>query len=101
MGSAGRKAWIVATSMGAVEASKDQLGFCRWNYALRLLQQYAKTNLIVINIPPHNLSTPPPPPSTCSTSSNALERRDKVKKTEDSLNRVMHLSCWGPSSVRF
>lgn len=35
--------WIVASSIGAVEALKDE-GFARWNFTMRLLQQHAKAN---------------------------------------------------------
>ncbi|KAI3466165.1 hypothetical protein Pfo_022828 [Paulownia fortunei] len=62
------RAWLVAASIGAVEALKDQ-GFCRWNYAFRHLQQHAKTNL----------------------------REQKLKQSEESLRKVMYLSCWGPN----
>lgn len=98
VGGGARKAWIVAASIGAVEALKDQLGFCRWNYALRSLHQHAKANLIIVISPPRLSSSP-----SASASTNNMGRKDqrRLKKTEESLNKVIHLSCWGPNSVRF
>ena len=41
---AARKAWIVAATIGAVEAFKDQ-GICRWNYTIRPLHQHTMNNI--------------------------------------------------------
>lgn len=84
---------IVAASIGAVEALKDQLGVCRWNYGLRLMQKRAKTSVqayyqshIVHNSAPSN---------------SAIYGKVKIGRKEQSFNRVMELNSWGPTTVRF
>ncbi|KAJ9185007.1 hypothetical protein P3X46_004687 [Hevea brasiliensis] len=87
MGSA-VKAWMVAASIGAVEALKDQ-GFCRWNYTIRSLHQRTKNNLKTIS-----------QAKKFSSSSGAVVS-DKVRESrqaEESLRTVMYLSCWGPNN---
>ncbi|KAK7312766.1 hypothetical protein VNO77_36881 [Canavalia gladiata] len=85
MSSAGR-AWIVATSVGVVEALKDQ-GICRWNYALRSAQKQVKRHV-------GSLSQGNKLPSSATASTS---RRLKEKQSEESLRTVMYLSCWGPN----
>nr|GMC47528.1 2-nonaprenyl-3-methyl-6-methoxy-1,4-benzoquinol hydroxylase [Ipomoea batatas] len=87
--SSGSRAWIVAASMGAVEALKDQ-GFARWNYALRMIQQHAKSNLR-----PYSQATRLSSPSSALVSGKI--REDKLKQAEESLRTTMYLSCWGPN----
>ncbi|XVF78481.1 hypothetical protein PTKIN_Ptkin14bG0137100 [Pterospermum kingtungense] len=42
---AAMKAWVVAATIGAVEALKDQGILCRWNYTIGLPHQHAKNNI--------------------------------------------------------
>uniref|UniRef100_A0A2P2M6T0 Wound-responsive family protein n=1 Tax=Rhizophora mucronata TaxID=61149 RepID=A0A2P2M6T0_RHIMU len=82
------RAWAAGASIAAVEALKDQ-GFCRWNYTLRSLHQYAKNH--VRSIPQaKNLSSP----SSAVVSRKFSEA--KSNQSEESLRKVMYLSCWGP-----
>ncbi|XP_060189623.1 uncharacterized protein LOC132618607 [Lycium barbarum] len=85
--SSSRRAWIVAASVGAVEALKDQVGLCRWNYPLRSLAQHTKNNIRSYS-QAKKLS---------SSSSSLVARSDKAKQSEESLRTVMYLSCWGPN----
>ncbi|KAM7503245.1 hypothetical protein LguiB_002149 [Lonicera macranthoides] len=84
-----RKAWAIAASIGAVEALKDQLGLCRWNYPLISLNQKAKSSLTSYYLRPN----------TRLSSSNSISilgnmrEEDKVKRTEESLKNVMNLKC--------
>ncbi|WCJ30613.1 Wound-responsive family protein [Euphorbia peplus] len=90
MGSRSGKAWMVAASIGAVEALKDH-GFCRWNYSLRSIHQHAK------NISLRSSSSSMV--SSSSTSSNNQVREESSRKAkEESLRTVMFLSCWGPNN---
>ncbi|KAL2245397.1 UNVERIFIED_CONTAM: hypothetical protein Sindi_2807900 [Sesamum indicum] len=99
MSSGGRAAaWIVAASIGAVEALKDQ-GVCRWNNVLRSIQQHAKNRVQSYY---HTHVVHPKPSSAGGVVAQRMMRDlEKVQKTDKSLNRVMDLSCWGPTTVRF
>ncbi|KAL3736237.1 hypothetical protein ACJRO7_025228 [Eucalyptus globulus] len=87
MNSAG-KAWIVAASIAAVEALKDQ-GFARWNYPIRSVHQHLKSNLRSYS-QAKKLSAP---------SSSAVAKG--MRRLEESHGKIMHLNCWGPESTRF
>ncbi|XVF78046.1 hypothetical protein PTKIN_Ptkin14bG0096900 [Pterospermum kingtungense] len=89
MSSTSKLSWMVATSIGVVEALKDQ-GLCRWNYALRSVQQHAKANIRQYS-QAKKLST------TTSSSLSKKLRDDKLKQSEESLRKIMYLSCWGPN----
>ncbi|TMX01183.1 hypothetical protein EJD97_024981 [Solanum chilense] len=82
--SSSRRAWIVAASVGAVEALKDQVGLCRWNYPLRSLAQHTKNNLRSYS-------------QAKKLSSSITTKSEKIEKSEESLRKVMYLSCWGPN----
>ncbi|KAI3728710.1 hypothetical protein L6452_17351 [Arctium lappa] len=80
---------MVAGTVGLVEALKDQ-GFARWNYTIRsAIHHHAKFNLRSI-CHTKNLSSP-----AAMASSRAMEQ--KINQSEESLRKVMYLSCWGPN----
>jgi len=75
--------WSVATSVGVVEALKDQ-GICRWNSVIRSAQQHAKHNMRSLSHANNKISS-------------TKLRDEKSKQSEESLRTVMFLSCWGPN----
>ncbi|XP_061336814.1 uncharacterized protein LOC133283904 [Gastrolobium bilobum] len=87
--SSAHRAWIVAASVGIVEALKDQ-GVCRWNYALRSAQKHVKNHV-------GSLSQTKKLSSSAMVSSCSRLKGEKVKQSEESLRTVMYLSCWGPN----
>ncbi|MBA0798952.1 hypothetical protein Gohar_009498 [Gossypium harknessii] len=77
--SSSRRAWIVAASIGAVEALKDQ-GICRWNYTAKAGVQHAK-NYVRSASQAKNLS---------SQSSAAISKGlRQSKQSEESLRTVI------------
>ncbi|KAK9076336.1 hypothetical protein SSX86_004670 [Deinandra increscens subsp. villosa] len=82
------KAWMVAGTVGLVEALKDQ-GFARWNYTIRAIHHHAKANLRSVS-QTKKLSSP-------ATKASTRGIQEKTKQSEESLRKVMYLSCWGPN----
>ncbi|KMS98371.1 hypothetical protein BVRB_4g093270 [Beta vulgaris subsp. vulgaris] len=86
MSSARSRAWIV---MAAVEGMKDQ-GYARWNYTLRSLHQHVKNNV-------RSYSQAKKLSGSSSSVISQKFRDEKLKQSEESLRKVMYLSCWGPN----
>ncbi|KAF7110783.1 hypothetical protein CFC21_110861 [Triticum aestivum] len=80
---------VVATSMAAVEALKDQAGLCRWDYALRSL--YHRAVVTGRRAVPASLSS-------SSSSQAAVGRAARPRRSEEEkLHKAYHIVCWGPN----
>ncbi|KAL8502284.1 hypothetical protein ACS0TY_021424 [Phlomoides rotata] len=92
------KAWVVATSMGAVEALKDQ-GFCRWNHAFRSIHHNAKNGLMIgsLSQAKSKLSLSSSLRDDQSASAIAPSSNGRLQESEESFRKVMFLSSWAPN----
>ncbi|CAN1161065.1 hypothetical protein LINPERHAP2_LOCUS23706 [Linum perenne] len=87
-----------AATVGAVEALKDQ-GFCRWNYAIRSIQQHSKNK---IRSPSRSVRKPPAKQQHSSSTPATADFQGlgrvgmKGSETEDGVRTVLFFSCWGP-----
>jgi Wound-induced protein len=87
---------VVAASVGVVEALKDQVGLCRWNYTMRSLYQTMSNRAGANSVPS----------KTVSSNSRMGERGSaaagdailkKARMPGEKLNKAYHLICWGPN----
>ena len=85
-----RVAWVVATSIATVEALKDQ-GFARWNCPLRSAYQRFNAKVRSYNSQAMKLSAP------SAGGVSKMTNEDKLKQSEETLRKVMYLSCWAPN----
>jgi len=83
------RAWAAAGSVAVVEALKDQ-GICRWNHTLKSVQNHVKNNV-------RSFSQAKKLSSSSAVISNSNIQQQKTKQSEESLRKVMYLSCWGPN----
>ncbi|KAH7861524.1 hypothetical protein Vadar_027367 [Vaccinium darrowii] len=87
------RAWIVAASVGLVEALKDQ-GFCRWNYTIRSIHHHAKASLR--SFPQANSKLSSPSSAAVSTS---LREQKQAKQSEESLRKVLNKGIVGGDAI--
>ncbi|KAJ0265519.1 hypothetical protein HA466_0017920 [Hirschfeldia incana] len=80
---------MVATAIAAVEA--------RWNYPVRFFNKDVKPRLRAIAV----TSRTPSAPSSSSSAADFARDNPIMAKSEASMERVMGLSCFGPTTVRF
>jgi len=91
--------FVVAASMSAVEALKDQAGLCRWDYAIRSLYNRAAAAKVTGRAVPVSLSSSSSSQTTgCSSAAAAVRAGARTRRTEEEkMQKAYHLVCWGPN----
>uniref|UniRef100_A0A0D9WTD2 Wound-responsive family protein n=1 Tax=Leersia perrieri TaxID=77586 RepID=A0A0D9WTD2_9ORYZ len=93
--------FVVAASMSAVEALKDQAGLCRWDYALRsLYHRAAAAKQVTGRAVPVSLSSQNAGNGVASSpaAAAACGRAVRSKRSEEEkMQKAYHLVCWGPN----
>lgn len=84
-----KRAWTVFVGVGVVEALKDQ-GLCRWNSGFKSAQQSVKSHV-------GSFSQAKKLSSSSSAVVSSKMHEENATLSEESLRKVMYLSCWGPS----
>ncbi|KAI0495140.1 hypothetical protein KFK09_025287 [Dendrobium nobile] len=101
MASARKASLVVATSMSAVEALKDQLGLCRWNYIIRNLSSHAMNPIARSSgqfrqLPAAATAAAAVAVEQIDSGVSAAEEMMRLRRAEKA-EKAMNLVCWGPS----
>ncbi|EPS70520.1 hypothetical protein M569_04259, partial [Genlisea aurea] len=82
---------VAAAAVFAVEGLKD-LGFCRWNYTMRVIHQHVKSNLAV-----RSYGAQAQKQLSSATHTDQRRLKKKQQSEEEDLRKIMYLTCWGPN----
>lgn len=89
---------LVAMSIGAVEALKDQAGLCRWNYAMRSLYRHASNELGSLSVKDQAMAVVSSNSALVREEESGANGGSKLRgRSEEKLNTAYHLICWGPN----